>query len=85
MFSGKIDSYKGYINSKRIYLKRKKELIRELKKVKRKEKLSKGFKRNYYKRIIEKGTDDLYLLNIMYNYHKRENTIKIKKQFYKNI
>lgn len=76
MFSGKINSYKGYINSKKIYLKRKKQLNRELRIIKQRQRLCKAFGRRYYQRIIEKGKDDIYILRIMYNYHKRENKRK---------
>lgn len=71
IFSGRINSYKGYINNKRKYLKRKKRLNRELKSVKQRQRLCKAFGRRYYQMIINKGLDDLELLNIMYRYHKR--------------
>ena len=76
MFSGKIDSYKGYINSKKIYLKRKKHLKRKLRDIKRKQKLCRSFGRRFYQIIIDKGNDDIYILNLMYNYYKRENKRK---------
>lgn len=72
MFSEKINSYKGYTGSKKIYLKRKKELNRELNRIKKKEKLSKGFRKRYYRNQINKGYDDIYILNIIYRYYKKE-------------
>jgi len=45
MFSGKIGSYNGYVNSKRKYLKRKKELNRELRRLKKIFKSSRGLRR----------------------------------------
>lgn len=76
MFSGKIDSYKGYIKSKKVYLKRKKQLNRELRVIKQRQRLCKSFGRRYYQRIIDKGNDDIYILRIMYNYYKKENKRK---------
>lgn len=73
LFSGKIDSYKGYIGSKRKYLKRKKQLNRGLRSIKKRQKLCKAFGRRYYQMIINKGKDDLWGLNLMYKYYKRKN------------
>lgn len=72
MFSGKIGSYNGYVNSKRKYLKRKKELNRELRRLKKIFKSSRGLRRRYCKNQISKCYDDIYILNLMYHYYKRE-------------
>lgn len=76
MISGRIDSYKGYITSKKVYLKRKKDLNREIKLIKRRQRLCKKVGRRYLGRIIEKGKDDIYILRIMYNLKAREYKIK---------
>ncbi len=76
MISGRIDSYKGYITSKKVYLKRKKDLNREIKLIKRRQRLCKKVGRRYLGRIIEKGKDDIYILRIMYNLKVREYKIK---------
>jgi hypothetical protein len=74
--SGKISSYKGYIDSKKIYLKRKKQLNREIRYFTKKKRMCKKFGRRYFGKIVEKRMDDLYLLRIMYNYYKYENKQK---------
>lgn len=78
IFSGMTNSYKGYVDSKRAYLKRKKQLNRGLRSVKKRQRLCKPHGRRYCQMIINKGVDDLYLLNLMYKYHKRENKMKKK-------
>lgn len=76
MISGMANSYIGYISSKKTYLKRKKKLNRQIKIIKKRQRLFNSFGRKYFKTIIEKGNDDLYVLSLMYKYYKRKNKFK---------
>lgn len=76
MITGMVNSYIGYIGSKKAYLRRKKALNRQINVVKKRRLLCKSFGRKYYKMIIDKGNDDLYVLRIMYNYYRIKNKYK---------
>ncbi|MBN1042534.1 hypothetical protein DWV13_13540 [Clostridium botulinum] len=69
-----INNYKIYIKSKRSYLKRKKQLNREIRKLKKSFKIYKSYWGKRYRiRQIESRKDELYILRIMFNYNKYKN------------
>lgn len=71
-----IGDYKPYIHSKRDYLKRKKELNRYIKNLKKKVAQNKGFYKTVCSKRIEKTKDSIDRLNIMYRYYRHINKRK---------
>lgn len=65
-----INDYKPYISNKRTYLKRKKQLNKEINKFKKNAKLFKGWSRRYCNRQIKLRKDDIDILINLYNYNK---------------
>lgn len=76
-----IGDYKSYINRKRTYLKRKKQLNREIKYFKKKIPRCKRLGRRYFSKVVERKKDSIDRLNIMYRYYKRINKRR-KYKFY---
>lgn len=76
-----IGDYRLYIKNKKDYLKRKKQLNKEISKAKKLKNISKGWKRVRLTKIIRNMKDQIDRLNIMYRYYKRINDMK-KRKFY---
>lgn len=76
-----IGDYRFYIKNKRDYLKRKKQLNKEIDKTKKLKKIYKGWKRFRLTKIITNMQDQIDRLNIMYRYYKRINKMK-RRKFY---
>lgn len=76
-----IGDYRLYIKNKKDYLKRKKQLNREISKAKRLKSISKGLKRFRLTKTIRNMEDQIDRLNIMYRYYKRINKMK-RRKFY---
>lgn len=71
MNSGMVNSYKGYIGNKRIYLKRKKQLNRSVRQLKKYYKrFNKASDRWLLEVMIDSRKDDIYMLRLMWNFHK---------------
>ena len=76
-----IGDYRLYIKNKRDYLKRKKQLNKEISKAKKLKNISKGWKKFRLTKIIRNMEDQIDRLNIMYRYYERINEMK-KRKFY---
>lgn len=76
-----IGSYKLYIKNKKDYLKRKKQLNREINNAKKLKNIYKGWKRVRLAKIVIRKKDEIGRLNIMYRYYKRINERK-RYKFY---
>lgn len=76
-----IGDYRLYIKNKRDYLKRKKQLNKEISKAKKLKNISKRWKKFRLTKIIRNMEDQIDRLNIMYRYYKRINEMK-KRKFY---
>lgn len=76
-----IGEYRLYIKNKKDYLKRKKQLNKEISKAKKLKNISKGWKKFRLTKIIINMQDQIDRLNIMYRYYKRINKMK-KRKFY---
>lgn len=76
-----IGDYRLYIKNKKDYIKRKKQLNKEINKAKKLKAISKGWKRFCLTKIIISKKDEIDRLNIMYRYYKRINKMK-RLKFY---
>lgn len=69
------------MKNKKDYLKRKKQLNKEINKAKKLKNINKGWKRFRLTKIISRKKDAIDRLNLMYRYYKRINKMK-KRKFY---